>query len=124
AELSGAFALIQQLKSMSTMLLVTAAADHARAAVSVTDLLREAERLGVGHRADVSAVRPLSRLTPGQSDLLSVAATFGATFDAHDLARELNRVVADLETDLEHLARSKHINLVDTVDRDGDLVDV
>lgn len=124
AELSGAFALIQQLKPMATMLLVTAMSDQPRTAAPVIDLLREAERLGVGYRIDASVPLAEAGLTPLQTDMLRLAATLGRTFAARDLAGELSRDVAELEAELEHLARSRHITLRETIERDGDLVDL
>lgn len=124
AELSGAFALIQQLKSMATMLLVTATIDPAHPAPAVVDLLREAERLGVGYRIDASAMSHMSGLTPLQAELLSCADALGRKFGAHELAAVLGRDVAELESELERLARARRITLIETVERDGDLVDL
>jgi hypothetical protein len=128
AELAGAFSLIQKLARTRILLVVTAATDAFHPAPRVLDLLREAERIGVGHRIELHATAPLdgrlSDLAPDHADVIRCAVRFGAPFTARDVAGALGRAEAAVEADLSQLARRKLITLRETVERDGDLVDV
>lgn len=119
AELAGAFALIQQLRTTRTLLLVIASAAAGRGGSGFTDLLWEAERAGVGRRLVDDA-----GLHPEEAELITCAARLGERFEVAHLVHLLGRSEALIESQLGALSRANVISLVGTIERDGDLVDI
>lgn len=78
--------------------------------------------------AAVAPGTPRAPSLPGvsarESSLLSAAARVGDRFSAADLARLVGEELARVEEILETLARRRVLELVDTVEREGELVDV
>ncbi|HEX2167726.1 MAG TPA: hypothetical protein VHG09_10895 [Longimicrobiales bacterium] len=120
AELSGAFALIREIGRTRTLLLVSAAAGSGTTASGFRDLMWEAERAGVGRRMLVDAPAPDDK----RSELLRCAAGLGDTFEVAHLLHVLGRSEADIESDLQALVRAKVLLVRDTIERNGDLVDI
>jgi hypothetical protein len=62
-ELAGAFALIQRLPQTRTLFVCTSLSQAGRLPPMVSDLLREAERLGVGHAVEIPRLTPMDVVT-------------------------------------------------------------
>lgn len=119
AELSGAFALLQQIRETRTLLVLIASCDDSSRVKGFTDLLWEAERLGAGRLLSIDG-----SLAPAQIDLLRCAAAIGSEFALNDLARALGQDEDHVERQLGALTRSGLLRLRDTVETAGELVDV
>jgi hypothetical protein len=117
-ELGGAFALIREIRSTRTLLVVSAS-DAAGDTRGFRDLVWEAERLGVGRL--VAMEQPL---TESQAELLRCAASLGSRFETARLVHLMGQSEDQIERRLAELVRSKVLALHGTIERDGDLTDV